>query len=581
MGLLIALMRGAPALAAGDRYVDPTGSDSGDCANVAAPCLTIAYAVAQATAGDTIHLAAGTYTGPGNQHVILSKALTLAGAGAATTILQYDPLTPWTLGGRLGILEIRVGDVTVTDLTIRDAPVEGGVALWGAQVWKSGGTVTNVTFDEVNFLNNAGRGLELHNDTTIVNLVVRDCLFEDNAGHGIRSASTTRISGFTITDTTFRNNGQSGYTQSAGSASYLSGLHVDGGTFEGNATYALRVGNVYDAVIEHSTFSGGGLGIGFITAAAGADPIGQVIIRNNVLTDLGGAAILVDITNTALDAPLTIESNTVNQTVGLLSMAGAAFDVGLAAGQTHATVAIDDNAITLAGTLGAATAAHALKLSGGLSDVTVTDNQLDGGNVGNNGGAPATSGLYLASNSTKFGAIAAADVVELATNTITGFVNGISVYDEAGGAFGGLPAANGLSIVRNSIAGNSDFGVRSGPANTAAAICNWWGSASGPGGVGPGSGDAVSSHVLFAPWLATSDLAGSLCGNVNDLFVGTNRGGQVGGVPFTDVDVLALDRDTGIWSKFFEGEDVNVSTNLTGFTFEPGGCLLISFDGNE
>ena len=62
VGLLIALMRGAPVLAAGDRYVDPTGSDSGDCANVAAPCLPIAYAVAQATAGDTIHLAAGTYT---------------------------------------------------------------------------------------------------------------------------------------------------------------------------------------------------------------------------------------------------------------------------------------------------------------------------------------------------------------------------------------------------------------------------------------------------------------------------------------------------------------------------------------
>ena len=581
VGLLIALMRGAPVLAAGDRHVDPTGSDSGDCANVAAPCLTIAYAVAQATAGDTVHLAAGTYTGPGNQHVILSKALTLAGADAATTILDYDPLTEWTQGGRNGILEIRADDVTIRDLTIRDAPDEGGVPLWGVRVWRNGFTVANTTFDTVHFLNNAGRGLELHNDTTIANLVVRDCLFEDNAGPGIRSSSTTRINGFTITNTTFRNNSQSGYTQSAGSSSTLSGLHIDGGTFEGNAMHALRLGNVHDAIIEHSTFSGGGLGIGFVTAAAGADPIGQVVIRHNTLTDLGGAAVVVDITNTALDAPLVIESNTVNQAVNLLSAAGATFDIGLAAGQTHAAVTIDDNAISLGGALGAATAAHALKLSGGLSNVTVTDNQLDGGGIANNGGAPANSGVFLASNSTKFGAIVAANAVELSTNTITGFVNGISIYDEVGGAFGGLPAANGLSIVRNGIAGNSDYGVRSGPANAAAAICNWWGSSSGPGGVGPGSGDAVSSHVLFAPWLATSDLAGSLCGNVNDLFVGTNRGGQVGGVSFTDVDILALDRDTGIWTKFFEGEDVNVSTNLTGFTFEPGGCLLISFDGNE
>ena len=580
LGLLLALGRGVPVMAAGDRYVNPAGSDSGDCANVATPCLTIAYAVAQATAGDTIHLAAGAYTGPGNQHVIISKALTLAGAGA-DTILTYDPLTEWTLGGRLGILEIRTSDVTVRDLTIRDVPIEGGVPLWGVQVWKSGSTVANATFDTVHFLNNAGRGIELHNDTTIVDLVVRHSLFEDNAAHGIRSASTARIDGFTITDTIFRNNGQSAYTQSAGSAGYLSGLRIDGGTFEGNAVHALQLGNVYDAIIEHSTFSGGGRGILFVTAAAGADPIGQVTIRNNVLTDLGDAAILVDITNTALDAPLVIEGNSVNQAVDLLGIAGATFDVGLAAGQTHAAITVDNNAITHSGALGAATAAHALKLSGGLTNVTITDNQFDGGGVANNGGEPANSGVYLASNSTQFGAIAAGDAVELTTNTISGFVNGVTVYDEVGGVFGGLPAANGLALVRNSIAGNSAFGVRSGPANAAAAICNWWGAATGPSGVGPGAGDAVSSHVLFAPWLASSDLAGSLCGSVNDIFVGTNSHGQVAGIPFTDVDVMALDRDTGTWSKFFEGEDVNVSTNLTGFTFEPGGCLLVSFDGNE
>jgi hypothetical protein len=30
---------------------------------------------------------------------------------------------------------------------------------------------------------------------------------------------------------------------------------------------------------------------------------------------------------------------------------------------------------------------------------------------------------------------------------------------------------------------------------------NWWGDASGPGGVGPGTGDAVSSNVYYTPWL--------------------------------------------------------------------------------
>ena len=92
LALALAFLWGAPVSAAGDRYVATTGSDAGACDNVASPCLTIAYAVAQATAGDTIHIAAGSYTGAGNQHVVIGKALTLAGADAATTILTYDPL---------------------------------------------------------------------------------------------------------------------------------------------------------------------------------------------------------------------------------------------------------------------------------------------------------------------------------------------------------------------------------------------------------------------------------------------------------------------------------------------------------
>jgi len=580
VALLATLFWGGPVRAASDRHVNATtGVDTGDCSNIAAPCLTIAYAVAQATAGDTIQLAAGNYTGAGNQHVVLDKSVTIDGEDAATTILSYDPLVKWTLGGRNGLLEIRASDVTISNLTIRDAPTEDGIPVWGVRVWRNGFTVANTTFDTVHFLSNAARGLELHNDTTITNLVVRDCLFDDNGFHGIRSASTTRIEGFEISGTTFRDGGHSGYQQSGGSG-YLSGLHVSNSTFENNAVTGLGIGHVYNAIIEDSTFSGGGRGIAWIEALAIAEPIGEVTIRNNTMTDMGGAAVLVDITNEALGGPLAITGNTITQAADILT-GSVAIDVGLTGAETHAAVVIDDNAITFGGTLGARPAVYALKLSGGLTDVEVTNNQFDGGGVGNNGGEPATSGIYLATTSAKFGPIDPGDDVEVSTNEITGFVNGVSVYDEAGAVFGGLPAANGVIIFRNAIAGNDGFGVRGGPTNATAAICNWWGVADGPSGVGPGTGDAVSANVLFAPWLATDDIDNSLCGSINDLFVGTNRGGEVGGVHFGDVDILALDRDTGTWSKFFEGRDVNVKTNLTGFTFEPGGCLLISFDGNE
>ena len=51
-----------PLAAADDLFVAKTGTDSGDCTNSGSPCLTISYAITQASSGDTINVAAGTYT---------------------------------------------------------------------------------------------------------------------------------------------------------------------------------------------------------------------------------------------------------------------------------------------------------------------------------------------------------------------------------------------------------------------------------------------------------------------------------------------------------------------------------------
>lgn len=42
------------------------------------------------------------------------------------------------------------------------------------------------------------------------------------------------------------------------------------------------------------------------------------------------------------------------------------------------------------------------------------------------------------------------------------------------------------------------------------AISNWWGAADGPSGVGPGSGDGVTSDVLYCPWLDAAPPTGAL-----------------------------------------------------------------------
>src|SRR5262245_49079591 len=70
----------AAAAAAETLFVAKGGVDAPGCTNSGAPCLTISYAVGQATGGDTIQIGPGIYT----DAVETSKPLTLIGAGAGT-----------------------------------------------------------------------------------------------------------------------------------------------------------------------------------------------------------------------------------------------------------------------------------------------------------------------------------------------------------------------------------------------------------------------------------------------------------------------------------------------------------------
>ena len=76
-GLSILVKSTTPPVAT--RHVATTGSDAcNDCTDASEPCATIAYAVAQANAGDTLDLAAGTYNEPG---LVIEKTLLIQGQG--------------------------------------------------------------------------------------------------------------------------------------------------------------------------------------------------------------------------------------------------------------------------------------------------------------------------------------------------------------------------------------------------------------------------------------------------------------------------------------------------------------------
>lgn len=81
------------------------------------------------------------------------------------------------------------------------------------------------------------------------------------------------------------------------------------------------------------------------------------------------------------------------------------------------------------------------------------------------------------------------------SNQITDFDYGVLV-DE------GTPdLVESVAMNFNAFMGNVSYGFYNNAAATADALYNWWGDGSGPSGVGAGTGDAVSSGVLFDPFL--------------------------------------------------------------------------------
>ncbi|MCP4363625.1 MAG: hypothetical protein GY796_36965, partial [Chloroflexi bacterium] len=57
-----------------------------------------------------------------------------------------------------------------------------------------------------------------------------------------------------------------------------------------------------------------------------------------------------------------------------------------------------------------------------------------------------------------------------------------------------------INIHNSSFEQNGVSGLTNSSGTAVDARFNWWGDVSGPGGIGPGSGDAVQGNVLYAPW---------------------------------------------------------------------------------
>lgn len=120
--------------------------------------------------------------------------------------------------------------------------------------------------------------------------------------------------------------------------------------------------------------------------------------------------------------------------------------------------------------------------------VTVTNSVFTSDNSSGGIGLEADSG---------FGSF---DIDLTATNNFfTNWEVGVEIYECPANCTG--TTFSNLHVNLNSITGNQTGYDHTSASFSADGIKNWWGSASGPAGVGPGTGDSVSLNIDFDPWL--------------------------------------------------------------------------------
>jgi hypothetical protein len=337
--------------------------------------------------------------------------------------------------------------VTVRDLTVTD--YLDGITM-------PTGPLTNVTLDNLAVDANGRHGI-WSQAFGVTNLTVNMVHANGNGtpanfGRGIWIINGTKTN-VSVTNGEFSNNGLVGIDVSDGS---VTGLLISGNDVVGNGDSGIAV-------------------LGAVGPAAN-------LVTLNTVTDNGrfGVEIKNSTGNGALSGPgsLVVFQNTVTRT-------GAASDA-----RDHAGIAVIRRSPV---------APNPAQPSG----AAVIENTVNGYHR-----APVSTG-------DGFGIVVEGTGNVVRSNTITDNDVGVQVQganplinQQSTDFFDRGDAATGDGDVeRNAIAGNS-VGLRVTGTASATADCNWWGSASGPSGAGPGTGDSISAGATFSPWLLSSNLNG-------------------------------------------------------------------------
>jgi hypothetical protein len=204
----------SPARAAGPWYVANGGADGNDCLSPTTPCATINGALAKPgfLPGDTVRVAIGTYTGTGNEVVLLTMFANLSGGWDAAFTAQSGMSTLDGQGVRRG-LSVFGGSGTVEafiiqngtlfntgggiynsgTLTLTKSIVRGNAADFGAGISNAGTLTLNDSTVSGNTAATFGGGILNNGPLTLNNSTVSGNMSIEFGGGGIANSGGVLI----------------------------------------------------------------------------------------------------------------------------------------------------------------------------------------------------------------------------------------------------------------------------------------------------------------------------------------------------------------------------------------------------